>query len=338
MAHRIPVTIISGFLGAGKTTLLRHLISHSAGRRLAVIINEFGELGLDRSFVESCTNQDCPSEAIVELANGCICCKVAEDFLPTMETLLAQSPPPDHILIETSGLALPKPLLAAFNWPEIKPRITIDGVITVLDGVAVASGRFTDLPLDQRPPDHDNPLVEVFADQISAADLLLVNKSESLTTEERQRIEAEVKPFRRPGVKSLYCDHGLVPPAVILGLQAAAESDLDSRPSVHDGAGEHDHEDFVSMVITLPAIERPATLRVTLQLLALTHDILRLKGFVAVKDRPRRMVIQAVGDRIESYFDRNWLPSETPLTQLVVIGHQGMDQTAIRQSLDLLEL
>ncbi|MDI9408961.1 MAG: cobalamin biosynthesis protein CobW [Candidatus Pacebacteria bacterium] len=333
MSHKIPVTIISGFLGAGKTSLLRHLISHSGGRRLAVIINEFGELGLDRSFIEDCTSETCPSEAVIELANGCICCKVADDFLPTMETLLAQTPPPDYILIETSGLALPKPLIAAFNWPDIKSRITIDGVITVIDGPAVASGRFAEPPPELMAADHDNPLAEVFADQLTAADLVLINKSNGLTADQRQTIQAEIAPHLRAGVKSLSCDHGRVAPEILIGLNSAAEDDLSNRKSVHDGEAEHDHDDFDSLVITLPETAEPEQLLACLKQLAQQHDILRIKGLVAVTNRPRRMVVQGVGERFDSYYDRNWSIDETRKTQLVFIGQKGLDSSALVKAL-----
>src|ERR1700760_2937995 len=143
---KIPVTVITGFLGSGKTTLIRHLMSNPGGKKLAVLVNEFGSEGVDGEILKSCADANCPEENIVELANGCICCTVADDFIPTMQTLLARSTRPDHILIETSGLALPKPLLKAFDWPEIRSRITADGVIALADAEAVAAGRFAPDP------------------------------------------------------------------------------------------------------------------------------------------------------------------------------------------------
>ena len=182
---KIPVTVITGFLGAGKTTLVRHLLQNPQGKRLAVIVNEFGDVGVDGEILRSCALPDCPEENIVELANGCICCTVADDFIPTIEALMALVPRPDHILIETSGLALPKPLLKAFDWPDIRSRITVDGVIAVADAEAVAAGRFApDLARLQAQReaddsiDHETPLSEVFEDQIACADLVLLTKSD----------------------------------------------------------------------------------------------------------------------------------------------------------------
>ena len=145
-----------------------HLIEAANGRRLALIINEFGDLGVDGEILKGCGLPDCGDDDIIELANGCICCTVADDFLPTIEQLLARPIPPDHIVIETSGLALPKPLLGAFSWPEVRTRVTVDGVIAVLDGPAVAAGRFADDPgavAAQRRADenldHESPLRRV---------------------------------------------------------------------------------------------------------------------------------------------------------------------------------
>src|SRR5438093_8659705 len=180
---RVPCTIVTGFLGAGKTTLIRHVFAHANGRRLAVIVNEFGDVGIDGEILKGCGNAACPEENIVELANGCLCCTVADEFVPALDLILAREPQVEHIVIETSGLALPKPLVQAFHWPSIKSRVTVDGVVAVVDGAAVAAGRVaSDLAAlaRQRAADpsleHDNPVEEVFEDQIACADLVVLNK------------------------------------------------------------------------------------------------------------------------------------------------------------------
>src|SRR6476646_3183188 len=185
--RRVPATVITGFLGAGKTSLVRQLLACADGRRLAVIVNEFGELGIDRELLLGCGDADCVEEDIVELANGCLCCTVADEFLPTLTRLLDRDAPPEHIVIETSGLALPKPLVQAFAWPEVRTRVTVDGVIAVVDGPAVAAGRFVDDPAAlamQRDGDaaldHDSPLAELFGDQLACADLVVLNKVDQL--------------------------------------------------------------------------------------------------------------------------------------------------------------
>ena len=118
--ERVPCTVITGFLGSGKTTLIRHVLENAKGKRLAIIVNEFGDVGIDGEILKGCGVDTCPEENIVELANGCICCTVADDFVPALDQILAREPKVDHILIETSGLALPKPLVQAFQWPSVR--------------------------------------------------------------------------------------------------------------------------------------------------------------------------------------------------------------------------
>src|SRR6202045_2485675 len=195
MLAKTPVTIVTGFLGAGKTTLIRHLMANAGGRRLALIINEFGDVGVDGDLIKSCSDAACPEDAIIELANGCICCTVADDFAPAIAALLAREPKPDHIVIETSGLALPKPLVKAFDWPELREKLTVDGVIAVVDASAVAEGRFADDPEEiarQRAADpsldHDNPLEEVYEDQLLCADMIVLNKTDLISAAELARV------------------------------------------------------------------------------------------------------------------------------------------------------
>lgn len=340
MARRIPATIISGFLGAGKTTLIRHVIENAKGKRLAFLINEFGDLGIDRDMLLGCGLEGCTDDDIMELANGCICCTVADDFLPTMEKLLDRPDKPDHIVIETSGLALPKPLVKAFNWPEIKAQVTVDGVVTVIDAKALAEGRFADdeeAVQQQREADdaldHDNPLEEVFDDQLFCADIVVLNKMDLLDAAEADRVEDALKTRLRPGVHLVRSHQAGVDPAVLMGLEKAAEDDLDARPSHHDGADDHDHDDFHSFVLTLGSVDDPTALEMTLQSLIERYDILRIKGFLDRPGLPRREVLQAAGPRLQRYFDRPWGQEETRRSELVVIGLHTIDEAAIRAHL-----
>src|SRR5499433_3095314 len=186
---RVPCTIVTGFLGSGKTTLIRHVLANANGRRLAVIVNEFGDVGIDGEILKGCGDAACPEENIVELANGCLCCTVADEFVPALDVILARNPKVEHIVIETSGLALPKPLVQAFHWPSIKNRVTVDGVVAVVDGAALADGRVAaDLDalakqrLADNALDHDDPIEEVFEDQVACADLVVLNKCDLLDT------------------------------------------------------------------------------------------------------------------------------------------------------------
>ncbi len=332
---KIPVTIITGFLGAGKTTLLRHLLAHAQGRRLALIINEFGEQGIDRDLLLGCGDATCEPGDIVELANGCLCCKVADDFLPTIEALLARPNRPDHIVVETSGLALPKPLVKALAWPEVRARLTVDGVIAVIDGPAVAAGRFADdAALGVTPaPDHDNPLAEVFEDQLACADLVILNKRDALADADAPGVTATLAEHMRAGVRVVEAKFGAVDARIALGLHAGAESDLATRPSHIDAAGDHDHDDFESFALDLPAIAEPESFARLLAKTLVAHDVLRVKGFIDVPGKQRRLALQAVGPRIEHYFDRPWSVDERRASRLVVIGRTGLDRDAITRAL-----
>ena len=334
---KIPVTVITGFLGAGKTTLIRHLMQNPQGKRLAILVNEFGTVGVDGDILKSCADANCPVENIVELANGCICCTVADDFIPTIEALMAMPERPDHILIETSGLALPKPLLKAFDWPAIRSRITVDGVVALADAEAVAAGRFApDVAAvgAQRAADdsldHETPLSEVFEDQIACADIILLTKADLAgdagLAAARSVIEAEL-PRKLP---ILPVTDGTIDPRVILGLNAAAEDDLAARPSHHDGHDEHEHDDFESVVIDLPEVGDVEDLVARIQRLSREQHILRVKGYIAVQGKPMRLLVQAVGERVRHQFDRPWGASPRQSQLVVIAEHHDIDEPAIR--------
>ena len=341
---KIPATVITGFLGAGKTTVIRSLLENANGRRIALVINEFGDVGVDGEVLKGCGDTLCREDDIVELANGCICCTVADDFVPTMSRLIERDEPPEHIVIETSGLALPQPLVRAFNWPEIRARVTVDGVVTVVDSAAVADGRFASdetAVQAQREADealdHESPLEELFEDQLACADMILLNKADLLQGETLTSIETDLKGQVRQGVHFVQTRHGAVPTDVLLGLAAEAEADLEVRKSHHELAGEddHDHDDFESFVVEGDGIvDREAFLEAVERAIG-DHDILRLKGFLAVEGADARLVVQAVGPRLTSYFDRPWAPDEPRRSALVVIGETGLDEAAIRAALEV---
>lgn len=338
---KVPVTVVTGFLGSGKTTLISHLIRNAEGRRLAVVVNEFGTLGVDGEILKGCAIPDCPEENIVELSNGCLCCTVADDFIPTVEALLALSPRPDHILIETSGLALPKPLLKAFDWPAIRSRITVDGVIALADAEAVAAGRFApDVAAveaqraEDESLDHDTPLAEVFEDQIACADVVLLTKADLAGEAGIQAARAAIAAEAPRPVPMVPVTDGAVDPRVILGLGAAAEDDLAARPSHHDGHDDHEHDDFDSVVIELGEVADLAALAARIEATARAQDLLRVKGYVAVTGKPMRALVQAVGARVRHQFDRPWTAAEPRATRLVVIAEQGhLDPEAVRAAL-----
>jgi cobalamin biosynthesis protein CobW len=352
--NKIPTTIVTGFLGSGKTTLLSNVLRQAAGKRIAVIVNEFGELDIDSELLRNCP-LDCEDDSgatlvegqngIYELANGCICCTVEEEFLPVMQELVARRDDIDHILIETSGLALPKPLVQAFNWPGIKEHCTVDAVITVVDGPAIAAGRFANdeeqvqsQRLADESLDHDPSLKELLDDQLSAADLVVISKNDLLDTQQRARVDSVVENRLPKSVKTLYIDNGDASLELLFGIGAATEEHIDHVHNHHDAHHEHGHEHshaedhFDSFVITLGTVDGDK-LQQILQGLIDSKNIFRAKGFAALPNKPMRQVVQAVGKRLNTHFDRLWQADETACTQLVFIG-KDINKEEITQALE----
>lgn len=359
--QKIPATVVTGFLGSGKTTLLSSVLKQAQGKRIAVIVNEFGELDIDADLLRSCPlecedSEDAPvdssesnGEGIYELANGCICCTVEEEFLPVMQQLIERRDDIDHILIETSGLALPKPLVKAFNWPEIKQHCTVDAVITVIDGPAVAAGRFANNEeqvqaqrLADESLDHDPSLKELLEDQLSAADLVLVSKNDLLNEVDRERVKAVIAAKVPEAVKTAYTHHGEADLNVLMGIASAAEERIDSVHNHHDHHHEHGHshdhahDHFDSFVITLGEVDGDKLKTILSDLLS-RHNIFRAKGFAALPGKPMRQVLQAVGQRLEVHYDRLWRPDERPATNLVFIG-KGIAELDLKAALQEAEL
>lgn len=341
--QKIPATVITGFLGSGKTTMIRNLLENANGKRIALIINEFGDLGVDGGILKGCGIESCREEDVIELNNGCICCTVADDFIPTMTKLLDRADRPDHIVIETSGLALPQPLVAAFNWPEIKTQVTVDGVVTVIDAAAVAEGRFADdhdkvdaQRAADESLDHESPLEELFEDQIHAADLIVLNKADLIDASSLDSVKADVAERSSRRVNMVPASFGKLGADVLLGLGVGTEDDIANRKSHHEihhaDGHEHDHDEFESFVVEAGSVSDPKAFAEKLKGIIADHDVLRLKGFVDVPGKPMRLVVQAVGPRIEHYFDRPWGKDEARSTRLVVIGLHEIDETAITKA------
>ena len=359
---KIPATVITGFLGAGKTTLIQNMLRNANGKRLALIVNEFGDLGVDGDILQGCGIEGCADEDMIELNNGCICCTVADDFMPAMEKLLDRPNPPDHIIIETSGLALPQPLVNAFNWPSIKTRVTVDGVVTVVDSAAVADGRFAHdhAAIDRQRAaddslDHESPMEELFEDQLTAADLVILSKTDLIDAAALERVKHDIAGRTSRKIGMVTSANGMVPNSVLLGLDAATEDHIGARKSHHEAHhdhhhdedhdhddhdhthhhDDHDHDAFESFVVNFGEVSNPSDFSIALAPLLIKHNILRSKGFLAIEGKPMRLVVQAVGGRIDHYFDRAF-GTETRQSRLVVIGQKGLDQAAITQAISAL--
>ena len=364
--RKIPVTVVTGFLGSGKTTLLRHIITHAKGKRIAVIVNEFGELGIDGEILKGCGIgcDDAGAEAsaqdggtdgdnidiiqstgpLYELANGCLCCTVQEEFFPVMEALVERRDDIDHVLIETSGLALPKPLVQAFNWPSIKNSFTVDAVITVVDGPAVARGQFAANPAavdaqrrEDPNLDHESPLHELFEDQLHSADLVILNKIDLLDPADRPAVEALIQGEIPAQVKIVAASNGQLDLHALLGLASASEETIHLREDHHGSADDpdHHHDDFDSVVVQAEVHDRVAVIA-ALQKLVETNAIYRVKGFAELPSAPMRLLIQGVGQRFDSYFDRRWTQEERTAnapSRFVLIG-EDLEQTRLQRAFD----
>ena len=322
MTHhdKLPVTVVTGFLGAGKTTVLRHVLSRQGKRRLAVLVNEFGDVGLDGAALADCgvcdeestgAGPDGQRPTVVELANGCLCCTVQEEFLPVMLELLERRQSLDGILIETSGLALPQPLLDAFLWPEIRTSVTVDSVVTMVDGEALAAGSVVgDAAAVERQRqadpelDHLTSLEALLVDQLRSADVVLVSRADKLSAAGMAKVQARIQPHLRPGTSVLPCHHGVVPPEVLPGPERGAENDL-SRRSPHHPA-DHDHHDHhhapvASAVVKLDGVWERQALEMLLRQQFTAMGLLRAKGHAAIAGKSLPLTIQAVGPRLETW-------------------------------------
>lgn len=326
---KIPITVITGFLGVGKTTLVHNMIKNANGKKIAVLVNEFGEVGIDGDIIKSgCGDDECN---LIELANGCICCTVQEEFLPAMLDLIERKDAIDHIVIETSGLAMPKPLIRAVNWPDLKPHITIDSVITVVDAVGMITGELCDRERVQKQRladdslDHETPIEELFLDQLSCADLVLVSKTDLLEADKLAEVKDLIIKKARPNVKIISIQNGIIDNELLLGIEASTEDDLNNRHSIHEHHHEHhhdhDHDDGINTIMvetaeTADIKELVKELKARVQ----QEEIYRIKGFVNIPNKPMRMVLQGVGERFDYYFDRVWGANEVRKTSLVIIG------------------
>jgi len=349
MTSKLPVTIITGFLGAGKTTVLRHVLSQKTCR-LGVLVNEFGDVGLDGAALANCgvcaaesSNTPASAPTVVELANGCLCCTVQEEFLPVMLELLERRQSLDGIIIETSGLALPQPLLEAFRWPEIRTAVTVDSVVTMVDGEALAAGSVVgDTAAVERQRqadpelDHLTSLEELLAAQLHSADLVLVSRADKISTAELTAVQERIHSHLRPGVPVVPSHRGMVPPDLLLGLGCEAEDDLGRINHHHDDHdGEHHHAPVRSTVVQMEGAWNRQDLEALLRQQLTAMGLLRAKGYATIAGKALPLLIQAVGPRLESWYQAS--PRHGGGLTLVLIGF-GVDSSPLEAALEAIRL
>jgi G3E family GTPase len=291
-----PLTLLTGFLGAGKTTLLNRILTEHHGRRIAVIVNEFGEIGIDGALVRGAEG------GVVELANGCLCCATRGQLLKAVHAVLQASPPPEGILVETSGLADPFPVLSELAHSSLVEEVAVDGVITVVDAENF------DRNLDS---------AEAAFQQIVAADILLVNKVDLVGPEIPPLIERGIRVLN-PAARVLACVAGEVPLPVLIGHRGA------EPPAPR---GPHHHDGFESVSLAPPEAVDPARFSAWLE--ALPPNVFRAKGFVRLAGAQNRTAVSAVGSR------HSLSPAgpNAPAGALVVIG-QALDRDGLASGLD----
>ncbi len=288
----LPITLIGGFLGAGKTTLLNSLLTQGEGRRLAVLVNDFGELNIDARLIVKVEGQQ------VELANGCICCSIRDDLVAGVESLLATIPPPEQLLIETSGVSDPINILCTLNQSKVRRRVFLENVVTVVDAVHA---------LDARGSEY----VELFQRQIRGAFMTVLNRAGAAGLERVQEVRELITDLL-PAAAIIETDDGTVPLALLLGDARLGQSAFRPVPVMDTRA-----HPFASMVWRsdkpLSRVEFMRAMK------TLANTVYRAKGFVNFRHYPLATLYQKVGSH-ESCIDGGAWGTSTPRSELVLIG------------------
>lgn len=303
----LPITLIGGFLGAGKTTLLNSLLTQGDGRRLAVLVNDFGALNIDAKLIVNVEGQK------MELANGCICCDIRDDLVAGVETLLASDPAPEQLVIETSGVSDPMNILCTFNTSKLRRNVYLENVITVVDALQALESR-------------DAEWNALFERQIRGAYMIVLNRTGLAGPQKVQQVRTMISELM-PLAAVFETEDGTVPLPVLLGDSRIGQSTFRPEPTLYAGA-----HPFESMVFkTSKPVRRVDFVKL---MKALVDKAYRVKGFINFKNYPLTTLYQKVGN-FESYVDGGTWGVNTPSTELVLIGvKRDFDPEEIAKALE----
>ena len=315
MSEKIPVTVLTGYLGAGKTTLLNRILTEPHGKKFAVIVNEFGEIGIDNDLVVGA------DEEVFEMNNGCICCTVRGDLIRIIEGLMKRKGKFDAIIVETTGLADPAPVAQTFFVDEdVSSKARLDAVVTVVDA------RWLKEQL------HDAPEAK---NQIAFADVIIINKTDLVTPEELADVERTVR-----AINAYATIHKTVKSAVpldaVLGKNAFdLDRILDIAPEFLEDVHVHHDSSVKSIALNVPGDIDPDKFMPWISEFTQSEgpNILRCKGILSFKNEPKRFVFQGVHMILDGDLQRNWKPEETRQSKMVFIGHK-LNRAAIEKAVE----
>jgi G3E family GTPase len=315
----IPVTVLTGFLGSGKTTLLNRLLDHAGGRRLGVLLNDFGQIAIDARLLQS-RDQD-----VVELANGCICCTVRDDVVPALARLLDRGPAPQAIVVETSGLADPAPLARQLLAPSLQAVVRLDAVVTVVDAANF------DRALDY---------AESTYGQITCADLLLLNKVDLVAPSTADRVERGLQDLN-PTARRVRCVRAKVPPALVLdwadgSLRAGVPEAHEPIPAATARLLPHGPHGDRFRAVSLRLAQPLDLQKLGRWLDGLPPAVFRAKGVLHLADVPCRVVLHLVGGRWTVTAGAPWAAGDDRSSELVFIA-RDLEEAALRRLGDDLE-
>jgi len=329
MVSRIPVIVVSGFLGSGKTTFLKYLIEKT-NKKFGLLINEFGDIGIDGDLLKNCSscNED-SSESIIELNNGCLCCTVQDDFIPSIQTLLNTNIDLDAIIIETSGLALPIPLLKALSWPEIRTSIYLDLVITTVNGESMINGSpINDLCSintqykDIKKIDHLSSIDELFKEQIEVSDVVLISRADLISEEEFILIKNDLQRKVKPNIPIIKSFNGETNLGFIFDSSIKKNNFQEILTDKHD----HSHARIFSDFIKTDYFLDKNQFELEMSQILKDVNVLRIKGRVWIPQKNMPLQVQIVGRKINTWYEKVDLKSVSPPKQggmeLIMIGFE----------------